>query len=163
MSSIKICIPQLYLRAWSPVCMDSNLYRSIKSNPSISGSRCVVSGGKCKIGGKWGWGCWIEHGPEAIPWLCWWVDFSCTHWKVFFFFVWKFIESHGSCWENSSIRCSSIHRGVPILTTMHTSKYQEKNRISYPSFERQCLSDTQNQFVSTKSQPECVFPTLSLV
>ena len=42
MSSMKMCIPQLYLRAQSPVCMDGNFCR-LTSNPSISDSRCTLS------------------------------------------------------------------------------------------------------------------------
>ena len=136
--------------------MDSKPLSLNKLLLPISGSRCVVSGGKwSKIGGIWGWGCcMLGHGPGAMPWLCLVGQFF-MHFGKDFFFVWKFIRSLGSCWENSSIRCSSIHRGVPTLTPC-TPQSTKKKGISYPSFEAQCQSDTENEFVSTKSQPEWV-------
>lgn len=45
--------------------------------------------------------------------------------------------------------------GRSDLDTMHTSKApQKKKEFSYPGFEAQCQSDTENEFVSIKSQPE---------
>lgn len=46
--------------------------------------------------------------------------------------------------------------GRSDLDTMHTSKHKKKEFLTHPSFEAQCQSDTENEFVSTKSQPEWV-------
>lgn len=54
--------------------------------------------------------------------------------------------------------------GHSDLDTMHTSKHfkKKKKRNSYPNFDAQYQSDTENEFVSTKVNLNG-FPTLSLV
>lgn len=122
----------------------------------ISGSRCVVSGGKwSKIVGIWGWGCWmLGHGPPCHDYV-WWANFSCTLERIFF--------SCGNLFNLlahvEKIRVSVARLSIgdaPTLTPCTPQSTKRKKGISYPSFEAQCQSDTENEFVSTKSQPEWI-------
>lgn len=115
--------------------MDGNPHRSINHYLHIWLSPCVVSSGKwCKIGGIWGWGCWmLGHGLETISWLCLVGQFFMHDGKEFFFRV----EIYSISWlmlRNFEYPLLVYPLGRSDLDTMHTSKHKKKGISYLPKF-----------------------------
>ena len=81
-------------------------------------------------------------------------------WKGFFFSCGNLFNLLAHV-EKIRISVARLSIGdVPTLTPC-TPQSTKKKGISYPSFEAQCQSDTENEFVSTKSQPEWISYTVA--
>ena len=77
-------------------------------------------------------------------------------WKGFFFSCGNLFNLLAHA-EKIRVSVARLSIGdAPTLTPCTPQSTKRKKGISYPSFEAQCQSDTENEFVSTKSQPEWI-------